>query len=76
VRDDLGGWDQFLDGNEAWRDWHATNGRQLLPLLALVEVVRAVLRPGVAARPTAWLDRHRQHRAAAPDPSASRIAAA
>jgi cytochrome bd-type quinol oxidase subunit 2 len=38
----------FLDGNDAWRDWHATNGMLLLPLLALVEVVLAVLvwRPG------------------------------
>jgi len=38
----------FLDGNAAWRDWHATNGMLLLPLLALVEVVLAVLvwRPG------------------------------
>jgi hypothetical protein len=33
----------FLDGNEAWRDWHALNGMLLLPLLALVEVVLAVL---------------------------------
>src|ERR671925_796005 len=31
----------FLDGNEAWRDWHATNGMLVLPLLALVEVVLA-----------------------------------
>jgi hypothetical protein len=39
---------QFLDGNDAWRDWHATNGMVLLPLVALVEVVLAVLvwRPG------------------------------
>jgi hypothetical protein len=38
----------FLDRNAAWRDWHATNGMLLLPLLALVEVVLAVLvwRPG------------------------------
>jgi hypothetical protein len=34
---------QFLDGNEGWRDWHATNGMLVLPLLALVEVVLAVL---------------------------------
>jgi hypothetical protein len=34
---------QFLDGNEAWRDWHASNGMLVLPLLALVEVVLAVL---------------------------------
>jgi hypothetical protein len=33
----------FLDGNDAWRDWHATNGILLIPLLALVEVVLAVL---------------------------------
>ena len=33
----------FLDGNEAWRDWHASNGMLVLPLLALVEVVLAVL---------------------------------
>jgi cytochrome bd-type quinol oxidase subunit 2 len=33
----------FLDGNDAWRDWHATNGMLLIPLLALVEVVLAVL---------------------------------
>jgi hypothetical protein len=41
----------FLDGHDAWRDWHATNGMivlPLLPLLALVQVVLAVLwwRPG------------------------------
>jgi hypothetical protein len=34
---------QFLDGNEAWRDWHASNGMLVLPLLVLVEVVLAVL---------------------------------
>jgi hypothetical protein len=33
----------FLDGNEAWRDWHASNGMLVLPLLARVEVVLAVL---------------------------------
>jgi hypothetical protein len=33
----------FLDGNDAWRDWHAINGMVLLPLLALVQVVLAVL---------------------------------
>jgi cytochrome bd-type quinol oxidase subunit 2 len=33
----------FLDGNDAWRDWHATNGMALLPLLALVQAVLAVL---------------------------------
>ena len=33
----------FLDGNEAWRGWHASNGMLVLPLLALVEVVLAVL---------------------------------
>ena len=32
----------FLDGHDAWRDWHAANG-MLLPLLALVQVVLAVL---------------------------------
>jgi cytochrome bd-type quinol oxidase subunit 2 len=38
----------FLDGHDAWRDWHATNGMIVLPLLALVQVVLAVLwwRPG------------------------------
>jgi hypothetical protein len=38
----------FLDGHDTWRDWHATNGMVLLPLLALVQVVLAVLvrRPG------------------------------
>jgi hypothetical protein len=33
----------ILDGNEAWRDWHAINGMVLVPLLALVQVVLAVL---------------------------------
>jgi cytochrome bd-type quinol oxidase subunit 2 len=38
----------FLDGNDAWREWHAANGMVLLPLLALVQVVLAILvwRPG------------------------------
>jgi hypothetical protein len=38
----------FLDGHGAWRTWHAANGMVLLPLLALVQVVLAVLvwRPG------------------------------
>jgi cytochrome bd-type quinol oxidase subunit 2 len=38
----------FLDGDDAWRDWHAINGMVLPPLLALVQVVLAVLvwRPG------------------------------
>jgi cytochrome bd-type quinol oxidase subunit 2 len=38
----------FLDGHDAWRDWHAANGMVLLPLLALVQAVLAVLvwRPG------------------------------
>ena len=38
----------FLDGHDAWRDWHAANGMVLLPLLALVQVVLAVVvwRPG------------------------------
>jgi len=30
----------FLDGNDAWRDWHSING---MGLLALVQVVLAVL---------------------------------
>jgi hypothetical protein len=34
---------QFLDGNEAWRAWHAGNGMLVLPLLALIEVVLAML---------------------------------
>jgi hypothetical protein len=34
---------QFLDGNEAWRDWHASNGMLVLPLLALLAVVLAVV---------------------------------
>jgi branched-subunit amino acid transport protein len=33
----------FLDGGGAWRGWHAINGMLLLPLLALVQVVLAVL---------------------------------
>jgi hypothetical protein len=33
----------FLDGGDAWRGWHAINGMLLLPLLALVQVVLAVL---------------------------------
>jgi hypothetical protein len=33
----------FLDGNQAWRDWHATNGMLLIPLLALLQLVLAVL---------------------------------
>jgi hypothetical protein len=38
----------FLDGHDAWRDWHAANAMVLLPLLALVQAVLAVLvwRPG------------------------------
>ena len=38
----------FLDGHDAWLDWHAANGMVLLPLLALVQAVLAVLvwRPG------------------------------
>jgi cytochrome bd-type quinol oxidase subunit 2 len=32
-----------LDGGDAWRDWHATNGMLVLPLLALTQVVLAVL---------------------------------
>jgi hypothetical protein len=33
----------FLDGLEVGRDWHATSGMLVLPLLALVQVVLAVL---------------------------------
>jgi cytochrome bd-type quinol oxidase subunit 2 len=33
----------FLDGGDAWRGWHAVNGMLVLPLLALVQVVLAVL---------------------------------
>jgi hypothetical protein len=33
----------FLDGNQAWRDWHAVNGMLLIPLLALLQVGLAVL---------------------------------
>jgi heme A synthase len=33
----------FLDGGDAWRGWHALNGMLVLPLLALVQVVLAVL---------------------------------
>ena len=33
----------FLDGHEVWRDWHATTGMLVLPLLALAQVVLAVL---------------------------------
>jgi hypothetical protein len=33
----------FLDGNAAWRQWHAVNGMLLIPLLALLAVVLAVL---------------------------------
>jgi hypothetical protein len=33
----------LLDGHDAWRDWHATNGMLVLPLLALAEVVLAAL---------------------------------
>lgn len=33
----------FLDGKPAWRDWHAVNGMLVLPSLALVVVVLAVL---------------------------------
>jgi cytochrome bd-type quinol oxidase subunit 2 len=33
----------FLDGGDAWRGWHATNGMLALPLLALIQVVLAVL---------------------------------
>jgi hypothetical protein len=32
----------FLDGNAAWRQWHAINGMLLIPLLALLAVVLAV----------------------------------
>jgi hypothetical protein len=33
----------FLDGGDAWRTWHATNGVLVLPLLALTQVGLAVL---------------------------------
>jgi hypothetical protein len=33
----------FLDGNGAWRQWHAVNGMLLIPLLALLAVVLAVV---------------------------------
>jgi hypothetical protein len=33
----------FLDGNTAWRQWHAINGMLLIPLLALLAVVLAVV---------------------------------
>jgi cytochrome bd-type quinol oxidase subunit 2 len=33
----------LLDGGGAWRDWHATTGMLVLPLLALTQVVLAVL---------------------------------
>ena len=33
----------LLDGRDAGRDWHATNGMLVLPLLALIQVVLAVL---------------------------------
>jgi cytochrome bd-type quinol oxidase subunit 2 len=33
----------FLDGNAAWRQWHAVNGMLLIPLLALLAMVLAVL---------------------------------
>jgi hypothetical protein len=33
----------FLDGEAAWRDWHAINGMLVLPLVALIQVVMAVL---------------------------------
>lgn len=33
----------FLDGNQAWREWHEVNGMLLIPLLALLQVGLAVL---------------------------------
>jgi heme A synthase len=33
----------FLDGGDGWRGWHAVNGMLVLPLLALIQVVLAVL---------------------------------
>jgi hypothetical protein len=33
----------FLDGNAAWRRWHAINGMLLIPLLALLAVGVAVV---------------------------------
>jgi hypothetical protein len=44
----------FLDGGEAWRAWHALNGMLVLPLLALVQVVLAVLCGGGAVDPVGW----------------------
>jgi hypothetical protein len=33
----------FLDGRDGWIGWHAVNGHLLLPLLAVTQVVLAVL---------------------------------
>jgi hypothetical protein len=33
----------FLDGNAVWRQWHAVNGMLLIPLLALLALVLAVV---------------------------------
>jgi hypothetical protein len=33
----------FLDGKATWRQWHAINGMLLIPLLALLAVVLAVV---------------------------------
>ena len=33
----------FLDGASGWRAWHAINGMLVLPLLALIQAVLAVL---------------------------------
>jgi cation transport ATPase len=43
----------FLDGRDAWRDWHATSGMLVLPFLALVGVVLAVL-AWRAGRESGW----------------------
>jgi hypothetical protein len=33
----------FLDGGDGWRGWHAVNGMLVLPLLALIQVILAVV---------------------------------
>jgi|SRR5215216_1615116 len=46
----------FLDRHNAWRDWHATNGMLVLPLLALIQVVLDLRPCGHPARPHPELD--------------------